>query len=166
LSGKGAPKIERREFFRRVFGSTALLLAPGLLASFIESCSSLNNPTGSQSSGSSLSKISGTYQSGIVNIDVGSSSPLASAGGVALVSYSGGNLLVDRPTTDTFNALSAICTHQGCLIDSYDSSNKQFVCTCHGSHFSLTGAVEQGPASRALPTYQTSFANSKLTVQL
>jgi Rieske Fe-S protein len=113
-----------------------------------------------------LSKISGAYQSGIVNIDVGSSSPLTNAGGVALVNYNGGYLLVDRPTTDTFNALSAICTHQGCLINSYDSSNKQFVCTCHGSRFSLTGTVKQGPASRALPSYKTSFADSKLTVQL
>jgi cytochrome b6-f complex iron-sulfur subunit len=158
-------KIIRREFFKRIIGSIAILIAPNLLASFIEGCSS--SPTQPQNSGgSSLSTISGNDQNGVVTINVGSSSPLADAGGVALVNYVSSYLLVDRSSTDTFNAMSAICTHQGCLINSYDSNNKQFVCTCHGSRYSLTGQVQQGPASLPLPSYSTSFANSTLTIQL
>lgn len=44
-------------------------------------------------------------------------------------------------------AVSAICTHLGCIIK---PTAQGFECPCHGSHFSSDGSVTKGPAPRAL----------------
>jgi thiosulfate dehydrogenase [quinone] large subunit len=50
--------------------------------------------------------------------------------------------------------VSAICTHQGCQVD---SSGGGLACPCHGSRFNAsTGAVTGGPANRALLKYVAS----------
>lgn len=52
-------------------------------------------------------------------------------------------------------ALSAICTHQACLLDIAGAS---LVCPCHGSEFSMQGDVLEGPV-RALTHFRvTTFA--------
>lgn len=48
--------------------------------------------------------------------------------------------------------LSAICTHLKCKID-FDPDERRFVCPCHGSEFSLDGAVLTKPAKLPLPDY-------------
>ncbi|UCG27979.1 MAG: Rieske (2Fe-2S) protein [Bacteroidales bacterium] len=40
-------------------------------------------------------------------------------------------------------AVSAVCTHLGCILESNDEG---FLCPCHGSCYSLTGKVLSGPA--------------------
>jgi cytochrome b6-f complex iron-sulfur subunit len=42
-------------------------------------------------------------------------------------------------------ALSAVCTHLGCVVPWNKAQNK-FMCSCHGSQYSKTGAVIRGPA--------------------
>lgn len=51
---------------------------------------------------------------------------------------------------NTFRCLSAVCTHLGCTVN---RSEKGFHCPCHGSVFNRDGAVESGPAPRALTWY-------------
>ena len=46
-------------------------------------------------------------------------------------------------------ALSAVCTHQGCLVSAQPDAS--FKCFCHGSRFSPEGVVQNGPADRDLP---------------
>jgi Rieske Fe-S protein len=58
-------------------------------------------------------------------------------------------LVVTRPTADEVRVLSAVCTHQGCTVDTV--ANGTISCPCHGSAFSLTGEVTSGPATKALP---------------
>jgi cytochrome b6-f complex iron-sulfur subunit len=51
---------------------------------------------------------------------------------------------------DGFYALSAVCTHLGCLTTWAPEQNR-IVCPCHGSKFSVEGAKIEGPAPRPLP---------------
>lgn len=47
-------------------------------------------------------------------------------------------------------ALSAVCTHLGC-ITRFRSDENVIACPCHGSRFDLEGNVVHGPAPRPLP---------------
>jgi nitrite reductase/ring-hydroxylating ferredoxin subunit len=48
-----------------------------------------------------------------------------------------------------FYALSATCTHLGCLTQ-YEQEHGRIFCPCHGSRFGLDGAVTNGPAPAPL----------------
>lgn len=48
-----------------------------------------------------------------------------------------------------FVALSAICTHQGCIID-WDEKRRLLVCPCHGGLFDYHGNVIAGLPTRPL----------------
>ncbi len=54
---------------------------------------------------------------------------------------------------DGFSALSAVCTHLGC-ITRYRPDERIIACPCHGSRFSLEGEVLSGPAPRPLAWLQ------------
>ena len=51
-------------------------------------------------------------------------------------------------------ALSAICTHRRCKLDT--EKDRTFYCPCHGSTFDAAGKVTEGPANRDLPTFEIS----------
>ncbi|MFQ6038038.1 MAG: ubiquinol-cytochrome c reductase iron-sulfur subunit [Candidatus Aminicenantales bacterium] len=54
-----------------------------------------------------------------------------------------------------FYAMSAVCTHLGCLVN---KTQDGFFCPCHGSVFDSDGIVIKGPAPRRLPTYSVEIA--------
>ncbi|MFQ5720491.1 MAG: ubiquinol-cytochrome c reductase iron-sulfur subunit [Acidobacteriota bacterium] len=56
-------------------------------------------------------------------------------------------------TPSGFRALSAVCTHLGC-VTRYRPEEQVIACPCHGSRFSLEGDVIGGPAPRPLPWLQ------------
>ena len=66
-------------------------------------------------------------------------------------------------TGDDFIALSSVCTHEGCRV-SYNHSETNLPCPCHGSVFSTTGAVLNGPASSALKKYDVTVDRDILTI--
>ncbi len=69
------------------------------------------------------------------------------AGGVVLKDR---KIVLTRGADDAVNGFSAICTHQGCLVDAV--SDGAIACPCHGSSFDAqTGKVISGPANRPLP---------------
>jgi cytochrome b6-f complex iron-sulfur subunit len=59
-----------------------------------------------------------------------------------------GIFLVHQP--EGFYALSAICTHLGCL-SSWKPDTEQIACPCHGTSFHRDGRVLSGPAPQPLP---------------
>ena len=111
-----------------------------------------------------LLSLNGNVSGSTVVVQIDSSSPLASVGGAAVVRSSGGAFLVARTAQDSFSALTTVCTHETCTITGFDNTN--FVCPCHGSRFSTTGRVVNGPASAPLRSFATSFSNNVLTISL
>jgi|WetSurMetagenome_2_1015567.scaffolds.fasta_scaffold70828_1 cytochrome b6-f complex iron-sulfur subunit len=158
-------KISRRDFFTRsILASASLIALPTILSTFLESCN--NQSTNPANSTSDLQAIQGTLSNGNIVLNIDSSSPLAKTGSVVVVNYNSGSILVDHPSANTFNALTSICTHQGCTINGFDSGSNQFVCPCHGSRFTVDGRVAQGPAASSLKKYQTQFAGNVLTIKI
>ncbi len=50
---------------------------------------------------------------------------------------------------DSLKALSAKCTHLGCLVN-YNPLTRRFECPCHGSVYDITGKKLKGPTTRDL----------------
>ena len=77
----------------------------------------------------------------------------------AVLNTAGGSVIVQSiivaNTGTSFVAIDSICTHQGCTIG-YSLSDNNFPCPCHGSVYSLTGSVVNGPTTVALKSYPVS----------
>jgi len=87
---------------------------------------------------------------------------LASVGGYAMISKS---VIVIRNSSSKFTALSTICTHKKCDVE-FDGSG--FECPCHGSTYDKSGKVTNGPATKNLKKYKTTFNSSEdsLTINM
>ena len=68
---------------------------------------------------------------------------------------------VGRADSGELVALLASCTHQGCQPEPVGD---RLVCPCHGSEFSRTGAVLQGPAEEPLTRYEVLERDGELIV--
>jgi cytochrome b6-f complex iron-sulfur subunit len=64
-------------------------------------------------------------------------------------------------------AMSAACTHAGCMVDvSTSGGAEELYCPCHGSVFDANGEVMRGPARLPLQHYQVEVAaDGTITVQ-
>ena len=79
-------------------------------------------------------------------------------GGVVL---DGPQVVVTQPTSGTFKAFTAVCTHQQCLVGSV--KNGLITCPCHGSQYSATdGSVQRGPAQAPLTEISVTVTNGQI----
>jgi len=53
-------------------------------------------------------------------------------------------------------AISAVCTHLGCLTR-WNENTGVIACPCHGTKFAKTGNVIEGPSSKTLPRFSISL---------
>ena len=66
-------------------------------------------------------------------------------------------------TARGFVAMSAVCTHLGCMTQ-FEPAGERIFCPCHGSRFSPDGKVAGGPAPRPLPRYELALDDGWLVV--
>ena len=140
------PRIDRR---RLLHGAAVL----GVTAPVLVACGSEEGPTSGTStepdsdspSGSpSAGKDSGKQDGGGAALAATADVPVG--GGVVL---DGEKVVVTQPTEGEFKAFTAVCTHQGCVVNSVQDN--AITCPCHGSQFSAEdGSVVTGPATGPL----------------
>lgn len=150
--------INRR---RALTGSAAVTVGVPLLAACgDDSDTSATDPATSGSDGPDAS--SSPFEDGA-----------AAAGGAVLASAAdvpvGGCLVVPdakvvvtQPTKGDFKAFTAVCTHQGCLVET--SSDGEIPCPCHASRFSIEdGSPLSGPATAALAAVEITVDGDSIT---
>jgi cytochrome b6-f complex iron-sulfur subunit len=140
--------MERRKFFRNfAVGGSLLLVAPAIFNSCSDDSSNGDNGN--------------TVPPGGITIDLTDSAyaALKTVGGYAYK----GDIIVIRSTETVYVALSKVCTHSQCTV-TYNSSNNNLPCPCHGSLFSINGTVVNGPAPTALKKYDVKQDGNILTI--
>ncbi len=135
--------LNRRQFVKQAGG----MAGAGATFTFLERCASNDIRPGN-----------------IVNFTIdltsSSSAALQNVGGAIVKN----GVIIIRKSSTEYVALSTVCTHESCTVN-YNSSSNRLVCPCHGSIFSNSGQVIQGPATSPLPSYSTSVAGDVLTVK-
>ena len=147
-------KMERRKFFKNfALGGSILLTAPMLF----NSCSDDSSDDGNDDNNND----NNNDDSGGNTIDLNDSAyaSLKTVGGYAYK----GDIIIIRSSDTVYLALSKLCTHSQCTV-TYNSSSKDIPCPCHGSKFSTTGAVVNGPATAPLKTYNVKLNGNTLTI--
>lgn len=67
----------------------------------------------------------------------------------AVVRVGGHHCAVHRDEDGSIHAVSARCTHMGCLVG-FNRAERTWECPCHGSRFTPDGEIVQGPATKPL----------------
>ena len=78
--------------------------------------------------------------------------------GVIVIRTASGN------TAPSFAAFSSVCPHAGATVE-YKESSSSFLCAAHGSTFSSSGALTQGPATIGLTKFNVEITGLTLTVK-
>lgn len=138
--------MERRKFFRDfAVGGSLLLSAPMIFNSCADDSAEgdpINDPSGIT-----------------VDLNDAAFANLKTVGGFAYK----GDIIIIRTSNSVYIALSKVCTHQGCTV-TYNSSNNNLPCPCHGSLYNINGTVINGPAPNALKNYNVSLSGNILTI--
>ncbi|MGX4640454.1 FAD-dependent oxidoreductase [Massilia sp. SYSU DXS3249] len=92
--------------------------------------------------------IAGQYGDWLTGGEVESAAAIAPGEG-AVVREGMHKLAIYRDETGGLHAVSATCTHLGCVVH-WNSAERSWDCPCHGSRFDTEGKVLHGPAAKAL----------------
>lgn len=84
-------------------------------------------------------------------------------GGAKFFEYAGTTAVLVRKQGGDLVALSAVCTHLGCIVQ-WEKEKQDFICPCHAGHFTVDGAVISGPPPKPLTKLPFSVADGVITV--
>jgi len=84
-------------------------------------------------------------------------------GQAAQIAYKGEPALVIHKQEGDFIALSAVCTHLGCIVK-WHPDKYEIICPCHAGTFDVNGNVISGPPPRPLPVFPITVAGDMIVV--
>ena len=70
-------------------------------------------------------------------------------GEATLAEWEGNKVALYKDEEGKVHALDPVCPHAKCIVD-WNSAEKSWDCPCHGSRFSVSGALLTGPARKGL----------------
>ena len=141
--------MERKKFLKNLAtGGSVLLVSPALF----NACSKGTDTTDPNNNNNN---------SGEVVVDL-TSSAFADLGSVGGYAYKG-DIIIIRSGESQYVALSKIWTHQGCTV-LYNAADNDLPCPCHGSLYSISGSVINGPAPNSLKKYSTKIDGNNLII--
>lgn len=139
--------MERKEFLNKVVIGSSLLLSSSFI---LNACSDEEDDLpGETGNGNNIT----------IDLDNENFSALQDIGGFAYT----GNIIIIHSGENSYLALSKICTHESCTV-TYNHTNNSLPCPCHGSLFSTSGAVLNGPAQANLKVYSVKKEGNVLTI--
>ena len=94
-----------------------------------------------------------------INLSDPANAALGAAGGFIYKN----NIIIARTQTNAYIAVSQACTHEGTTVQ-FQGANNRFFCPNHGATFSTTGSVTNGPATKALVSYNTALTGTTLRI--
>jgi Rieske Fe-S protein len=139
----------RREFIKKT-SYIGLGIVAGILPGLVTSCSDSTSVNDSQSD---------------VDIPLDGYPGLANINGFAKIKIANKNddkpVIIIRTGEASFIVLSSICGHQECVVDDPDIESQSISCPCHGSKYTLTGGIINGPTTRPLKNIAYSYNQMK-----
>jgi len=84
-------------------------------------------------------------------------------GGAEFIDFRGRPAVVLQPKPGEFVALTAVCTHLGCIVK-WVNAKQEFLCPCHGGRFSSSGQVLGGPPPKPLESFNVKLDGDKLVI--
>lgn len=143
--------MNRRELIQRVvLGGTVLVIVPSVFQSCTKTPVVPDPGTGNKPG----TKID-------LDLTLAANLALNTTGGSKIVQ----GIIVVNTGGGNFIALSSICTHQGCTV-AYNSTASNFQCPCHGSAYSTSGSVINGPATVGLQSFPATKTGDILSISL
>jgi cytochrome b6-f complex iron-sulfur subunit len=95
-------------------------------------------------------------------VNVASTADLPAGMGQVFSVYNKPVLVINTP--DGYRALSATCTHLGCVLF-WNEQRQLIACPCHEAFFNTNGAVVSGPPPSPLPTYRVRVDGEQIYVE-
>jgi len=84
-------------------------------------------------------------------------------GGAEFIDFRGRPAVVLQPKPGEFVALTAVCTHLGCIVK-WVNEKQEFLCPCHGGRFSSSGQVLGGPPPKPLESFEVGLDGDQLVI--
>lgn len=143
--------MKRRDLVQKIFvGGATLIVMPSVLTSCQKDPAENMNNNNTPPPGTKVT----------VDMGLAMYAGLKNTGASAVVQG-----IIVANTGSGYIALESTCTHLGCTIG-YNLVSNNFPCPCHGSVFSTSGSVVNGPATVALKTYPVSISGDVLTISV
>lgn len=86
-----------------------------------------------------------------------------SEGEAKFFEFAGSAAVLVRKRGGALAAFSAVCTHLGCIVQ-WEKDKQDFLCPCHGGHFSADGDVTAGPPPKPLKKLPVTMAGGNIVV--